>query len=170
LHSSTQPLCLLSIFGVNHASASPNAQAKPRLSIPLSKDLARTEGRRIVWVIRRERMMKRRVTCAMIAVGLAGCNAAGQPQPVASAHSNRAAIENQLLNAWNICVAQSYNRALTGISDKNEAAEAAFRACKAEEDELVALDAESRVPVGSWLHYKSQAKAVLIDKGVLPTL
>jgi hypothetical protein len=100
----------------------------------------------------------------LVGLGLAGCNSLSAPAP-APAASNYGIITKQFQDAWNNCVTGSYQRALIGMKDKNEAVERAFAACKSEEDEIVALDAEHAMPPGIWLHYKSQAKVVLIDEG-----
>jgi len=97
---------------------------------------------------------------------LIGCNSQEAPAPAVSTFSM---ISKQFQDAWNNCVTGSYHRELDRISDKSAAAESAFSACKSEEDEIVQLDSEHMIPIGVWLHYKSQAKVVLIEKGVVAT-
>jgi hypothetical protein len=105
-------------------------------------------------------MQKRLIV--LFGIVLMGCNSLSVPAP-APAASNYGIITKQFQDAWNNCVTGSYQRALVGMKDKNEAVERAFAACKSEEDEIVALDAEHFIPPGVRLHYKSQAKVVLIE-------
>lgn len=97
---------------------------------------------------------------------LAGCYSDSAPAPATSSWLK---IDKQFQDAWNSCVTTSYHEALGRISDKNAATENAFSACKSEEDEIVQLESEHMIPVGIWLHYKSQAKVVLIEKGAVAT-
>ena len=99
-------------------------------------------------------------------LGLTLCNLS---QTQAAGTSNWLAISNQLYDAWNRCVSISYKRQLTRVADKNAVAESAFRACKSDEDEIVVLENEHMMPSAFWLHYKSQAKVVLIEEGTITT-
>ena len=112
----------------------------------------------------------KRVLILLSTAGLAACNS--QQAQVAAPVPNGSSwleISDRLVHDWNKCVTSSYQQALEHLSDKNAAAETAFAACRTEEDEEVELSSEHVIPMGGWLHYKSQAKVVLIERGTLLT-
>ncbi len=97
---------------------------------------------------------------------------AGSAEPDRSpsaASRSRREIGVRLQNAWNRCLERSYASGLKRTDDKDMAAEMAFRACAAEEDDLTSFDGPDATSL-LFPHLKAETKHVLIEEGHLPPI
>src|SRR6516164_1537310 len=104
-----------------------------------------------------------RLVVTIAAALLAGCTAAPQPAPRASADTTNST--RKLENQWNQCLEQSYRTARKTTPDKNAAAETAFQKCASEEQDLdlfimTEVHAPSPMP-----HLKEETKRLLVKEG-----
>ena len=107
-----------------------------------------------------------RLVVTIAAALLAGCTAAPQPAPRASADTTNST--RKLENQRNQCLEQSYRTARKTTPDKNAAAETAFQKCASEEQDLdlfimTEVHAPSPMP-----HLKEETKRLLVKESHLP--
>jgi hypothetical protein len=88
------------------------------------------------------------------------------PSPQPSSRQDTTNLTRRFQNNWARCLNQSYQVTRTQTPDKNAAAEMAFQACSAEEQDLASLPYTASVMP----HLKAEMKHVLIDEGHLSIL